>query len=127
MENLASLAASTATFPTHQFPFQIQHSFFKLGFTTRTTFLRNPHLCCQTRQCRSNAFSTKQELIALQQQQQEDEEEQTASFSDDDASFLSLSEKPDRNLGLLDDYETEELGYDCGPNHRSGLCSISYL
>lgn len=127
MENLASLAASTATFPTHQFPFQIQHSFFPLRFTSRTTFLRNPHLCCQTKQCRPNAFSTKHDLIALQQQLEEDEEEQRASFSDDDTSFLSLSVKPDRNLGLLDDYETEELGYNCDPNHRSGLCSNFYL
>ncbi|CAK8562231.1 unnamed protein product [Lathyrus sativus] len=125
MENLASLAASTGTFPTHQFPFKIQHSFFPLRFTSRTTFLRIPHLCCQTRQCRSNAFSTKQDLIALQQEEEEeDEEEQTASYSDDDTSFLSLSEKPDRNFGLLDDYETEELDYDCGPNHRSGYVAL---
>lgn len=38
------------------------------------------------------------------------------------ASFLSLSEKPDRNLALLDDYELEELDaeHSTCPNHRSG-------
>lgn len=61
----------------------------------------------------------------------EEEEEETggegtsSSYSDDELSFLSLNEKPDRNLTLLDDYEMEELGYACDPNHRSGLYSSS--
>lgn len=120
MENLLlrALSTSTSTLPP---TFQIQNSFFAVGFTTPTTFLRNrtestPHLCCRTKHSPSKAFPTKQELFLLQQQVQEDDEE-----IDDDSSFLSLSMKPDRNLGLLDDYETEELGYDCDPNHKSGL------
>lgn len=42
----------------------------------------------------------------------EDEEDETLSF-------LSLSEKPDRSLAVLDDYELEELDSD-PPNHKSG-------
>jgi len=112
MENLL-LRASTLLPPT----FQIQHSFFTIGFITRTTFIRyrtesTPHLSCRTK-----AFPTKQELFLLQQELEEADDEEI----DDDSSFLSLSVKPDRNLGLLDDYETEELGYDFAPNHKSGL------
>jgi len=125
MENLLLRAPSTST-PTLPPTFQIQLSFFAVGFTTRTTFLRNrtestPHLCCRTKHSPSKAFPTKQEFFLLQQQVEEDDQE-----IDDDTSFLSLSVKPDRNLGLLDDYETEELGYDCGPNHKSGLFSNSF-
>lgn len=46
------------------------------------------------------------------------EEEGESSSS---ASILSLSEKPDRNLALLDEYELEELEkHSVNPNHRSG-------
>lgn len=46
----------------------------------------------------------------------EEEEEE-----DDSGMLLSLTEKPDRNFALLDEYELEEL--DCSsdnPNHKSG-------
>jgi hypothetical protein len=33
---------------------------------------------------------------------------------------LELIEKPDRNLALLDEYESEELGASLCANHRSG-------
>jgi len=117
MENLL-LRASTLLPPT----FQIQHSFFTIGFTTRTTFIRNrtestPHLCCRTK-----AFPTKQELFLLQQELEEADDEEI----DDDSSFLSLSVKPDRNLGLLDDYETEELGYDFAPTTKAVCFSVSF-
>ncbi|RHN42076.1 putative GTP-binding protein Era [Medicago truncatula] len=123
MENLLLRAPSTLT-STLPPTFQIQNSFFAVGFTTPTTFLRNrtestSHLCCRTKYSPSKAFPTKQELFLLQQKVQEDDEE-----IDDDSSFLSLSMKPDRNLGLLDDYETEELGYDCDPNHKSGYVAL---
>ncbi|XP_077244318.1 GTP-binding protein Era-like protein [Tasmannia lanceolata] len=39
-------------------------------------------------------------------------------------SFLSLSEKPDRNVALLDDYEMEELDLDIDPNHHSGYVAV---
>ncbi|KAK2357400.1 GTPase ERA, chloroplastic [Trifolium repens] len=127
MMNLTLLAASTST-TQQQFLFQIHHqSFFAVGFfATRTTFLPNrttteltpQHLCCRTKQCRSKAVTTKQELLAALQKQEDEE----ALYSDDDTSFLSLSMKPDRSLGLLDDYETEELDFD--PNHRSGYVAL---
>lgn len=56
-----------------------------------------------------------------------DGEETSSSYSDDELSFLSLNEKPDRNLTLLDDYEMEELGYAVDPNHRSGLCISLFI
>ncbi|CAA6673169.1 unnamed protein product [Spirodela intermedia] len=52
-------------------------------------------------------------------------EEATSSSSSPytSASFLSLSEKPDRNLALLDDYEMEELDAPDG-THRSGYVAV---
>ncbi|KAK9284259.1 hypothetical protein L1049_023428 [Liquidambar formosana] len=47
----------------------------------------------------------------------EEEEEESA--------FLSLSEKPDRTMALLDDYEIEELdNFVSDPNHRSGYVAV---
>lgn len=40
------------------------------------------------------------------------------------STFLSLSEKPDRNLALLDDYEMEENDFDPNSNHRSGYVAV---
>lgn len=54
-----------------------------------------------------------------------DGEGTSSSYSDDGSSFLSLNEKPDRNLTLLDDYEMEELGYTGDRNHRSGVYTSS--
>ncbi|CAM8901285.1 hypothetical protein QQ045_011110 [Rhodiola kirilowii] len=50
-----------------------------------------------------------------------DEEECVSASS---STFLSLSEKPDRNLALLDDYEAEELDNVVDPNHRSGYVAV---
>ncbi|KAK2965905.1 hypothetical protein RJ640_011152 [Escallonia rubra] len=49
----------------------------------------------------------------------EDEEEESSS-----STFLSLSEKPDRNTALLDDYEMEEFDFVSDPNHRSGYVAV---
>lgn len=51
----------------------------------------------------------------------EDSDSSSSLEDDDDLSFLSLSEKPDRNMALLDDYEAEELDFDSQSDHRSGL------
>ncbi|KAM7520177.1 hypothetical protein LguiB_019139 [Lonicera macranthoides] len=48
----------------------------------------------------------------------EDEDEEDSSM------ILSLSEKPDRNTALLDDYELEELDLPVDPNHRSGYVAV---
>lgn len=116
----------TATLPKPQF--LLHHSLFP-GFTTRTPFPTEPpsQLCCRrssSRHRRFEAFANKQGRVWVSKQTQaeaeEEEEEGEASYSDDDLSFLSLSEKPDRSMALLDDYEAEELDLDYGPNHRSG-------
>ena len=51
---------------------------------------------------------------------EDSQEEEEMSISGDESSFLSLSEKPDRNTALLDDYELEELDFASPTNHRSG-------
>ncbi|XP_026435724.1 GTPase ERA-like, chloroplastic [Papaver somniferum] len=52
-----------------------------------------------------------------------DDDEEGINPCDDD-SYLSLNEKPDRNLALLDDYEMEELDFVVDPNHRSGYVAV---
>ncbi|MED6198690.1 hypothetical protein PIB30_068943 [Stylosanthes scabra] len=72
-----------------------------------------------------DAFANRQDRTWVSKQTQaEAEAEEEASYLDDDLSFLSLSEKPDRNMALLDDYETDELDLDYGPNHRSGYVAL---
>ncbi|KAK4780255.1 hypothetical protein SAY87_016361 [Trapa incisa] len=44
--------------------------------------------------------------------------------SDEEASYLSLSEKPDRSMVLLDDYEMEELDFSSDPKHKSGYVAV---
>lgn len=79
---------------------------------------------------RSSVF--KDQLVSVRVSEDEfieedetDGEGTSSSYSDDDSSFLSLNEKPDRNLTLLDDYEMEELGYTGDRNHRSGVYTSS--
>ncbi|KAL6220594.1 hypothetical protein ACLB2K_008350 [Fragaria x ananassa] len=55
-------------------------------------------------------------------EQEEDDSEYY--YSDEDSALLSLSEKPDRNMALLDDYELEELDYATDPKHRSGYVAV---
>lgn len=62
----------------------------------------------------------RQVWVSEQEHGVQEEEEEGSSDSDDGSSFLSLSEKPDRNTALLDDYEIEELDLASDPNHRSG-------
>ncbi|KAF3440997.1 hypothetical protein FNV43_RR19283 [Rhamnella rubrinervis] len=67
----------------------------------------------------------KQQLCVNEQEHGvREEEEEANSYSDDGSSFLSLSEKPDRNMALLDDYEMEELDLESDPNHRSGYVAV---
>ncbi|KAK9948573.1 hypothetical protein M0R45_004142 [Rubus argutus] len=60
----------------------------------------------------------------ISEQENGEEEDSEYSYSDEDSSLLSLSEKPDRNMALLDDYELEELDYATDPNHRSGYVAV---
>lgn len=60
--------------------------------------------------------------IGLQEKLPLVEDETEGDFEEDFSSFLSLSEKPDRNLVLLDEYEMEENDFD--PNHRSGYVAV---
>ncbi|KAL4386141.1 hypothetical protein GQ457_09G009930 [Hibiscus cannabinus] len=53
-----------------------------------------------------------------------EDSQELGEISGDDLSFLSLSEKPDRNMALLDDYELEELDFSSPTNHRSGYVAV---
>ncbi|TKY55840.1 GTPase Era [Spatholobus suberectus] len=130
---MEKLASSTAAVPTQQFLFQLQHSLFPVP--AFTTFHRNrteslSRLCCKSRHRRFEAFPNKQDQLWVSEEELElgleleEAEEEDSYLDDDDASFLSLSDKPDRNVTLLDDYETEELDFDSGPDHRSGYVAL---
>ncbi|XP_021718049.1 uncharacterized protein LOC110685829 [Chenopodium quinoa] len=97
--NLISLSSSPSQFtrfPTIQFNF-------------RNSRLKNYS---------SISLHEKLPLIEDEEEDRKYEDELMASSS----SFLSLSEKPDRNLALLDDYEMEERDFD--PNHKSGYVAV---
>ncbi|MED6198689.1 hypothetical protein PIB30_068943 [Stylosanthes scabra] len=120
MQQLYTLPTTTSTLPIPQFLFPL--------FTSPTPFPTELHSqrCCRTNMHRPfDAFANRQDRTWVSKQTQaEAEAEEEASYLDDDLSFLSLSEKPDRNMALLDDYETDELDLDYGPNHRSGYVAL---
>ncbi|KAG4941317.1 hypothetical protein JHK87_045188 [Glycine soja] len=135
MEKLASSSTATVV-PTQHFLFQFhQHSLFFFPKTAFSTFHRNRTeplslLCCKSRHRRLEALSSKQDQLWVSEEELELElEEGEDSYldgddDDDDSSFLSLSDKPDRNMAMLDDYEGEELDFDYGPDHRSGYVAL---
>ncbi|KAK7250893.1 hypothetical protein RIF29_33648 [Crotalaria pallida] len=128
---MEKLVLHTPSTPTQQFLFH--HSLFFPGFPTRTPFHQNSptdfpssNFCyCRStkRDRRIQALANEHDHVLLASEQAEAEAED-AEYLDDELSFLSLSEKPDRNLALLDDYEAEELDFDSGPNHRSGYVAL---
>ncbi|KAJ0239014.1 GTPase ERA-like [Hirschfeldia incana] len=70
--------------------------------------------------------SSKKLWIRQMEVEQGKRKEEQEDMSDDEASLLSLSMKPDRNMALLDDYEMEEeLGHTPpDTNHRSGYVAV---
>lgn len=71
------------------------------------------------------SFSKKQQQLWISDDEDDyyDGEEE----EEEESNILSLSEKPERNMTLLDDYELEELDYASDPNHRSGeLCCLRF-
>lgn len=92
-------------------------------FTRNSSYPRETHFHFEARNKTQNYVSLGKRNPELWVSEQEDAEEQVNSYSDEESAFLSLSEKPNRNLALLDDYEMEEL--DCNdPNHRSGYVAV---
>ncbi|KAF3564706.1 hypothetical protein DY000_02011812 [Brassica cretica] len=78
---------------------------------------------------RTELASSKKLWIRQQRSFSETEVEQGQLGDDEEeeleASLLSLSVKPDRNMALLDDYEMEELGHTPpDTNHRSGYVAV---
>lgn len=47
--------------------------------------------------------------------------------SEDSSSFLSLSDKPGRSMGVLDDYQMEDHDFSAPPNHQSGLLCAFFI
>lgn len=109
--------------------------FFHLQATSRN----NTALTSRTRRA-AKTSRKKIPLPSLEENEEEDEDEDFDPAADAEASptslldvedeadhesssysnVLSLSEKPDRNLALLDDYDMEEVNALLDPNHRSG-------
>ncbi|KAI8542497.1 hypothetical protein RHMOL_Rhmol08G0142400 [Rhododendron molle] len=54
----------------------------------------------------------------------EDVEDEADHESSSYSNVLSLSEKPDRNLAFLDDYDMDEVNAHLDPNHRSGYVAV---
>lgn len=129
---MEKLASSTATVPTQHLLFQLHHSLFPFPsfFSTFHRTQSLSHLSFHTSHHRLQSLPNKQDQLwiseqdlQLQLQEAEAEEEQDLYLDNhDDSSFLSLSDKPDRNMAMLDEYETEELDFHSGPDHRSGSC-----
>ncbi|KAF5736017.1 GTPase Era [Tripterygium wilfordii] len=69
------------------------------------------------------SVSSKKEQLWISELEDARLEEEDNDGYELDSGFLSLSEKPDRNMALLDDYEIEELDYS-DPNHHSGYVAL---
>ncbi|KAI4381725.1 hypothetical protein MLD38_007773 [Melastoma candidum] len=120
---------SSFTRPTASFNRRLRST----QFATRLAAGRlRPCLCRRLQQQDEAAVDVglrKQEMRSFRiyemEKRDDTEEESTSYASDDDDAFLSLSEKPDRNMALLDDYELEELDYaSSDTNHRSGYVAV---
>ncbi|KAI4327634.1 hypothetical protein L6164_020071 [Bauhinia variegata] len=132
---LALHISATATLPREKF-FTLtvfNHSLFP-GFTPRTSFQPIPlelssQLSCRNRNRRLEAFTDETPQVWVSEREfnnqiEEMEEAQTSSDFEYDLSVLSLSEKPERNMGLLDEDEAEELDYESHSDHRSGYVAL---
>ncbi|CAH8354221.1 unnamed protein product [Eruca vesicaria subsp. sativa] len=94
---------------------QAQNSGTTISYGPRTTELASSSKKLWIRQRSFNEMEVEQEQVG---------EEEIEDMSDE-ASLLSLSMKPDRNMALLDDYEMEELGHTPpDTNHRSGYVAV---
>ncbi|XP_068638205.1 GTPase ERA-like, chloroplastic [Aristolochia californica] len=86
-------------------------------------FTRNSsrELLCQPR---SQELLLEKHFFNQSKMSNEDDESTSWSSLSEESRFLSLTEKPDRNFTVLDDYEMEELDIDADPNHRSGYVAV---
>ncbi|XP_035539799.1 GTPase ERA-like, chloroplastic [Juglans regia] len=87
-------------------------------------FTRNPVRETQFQARNTSRNINNNRSLVLSEHYAEEEADTTSYSEDDESSFLSLSEKPDRNMAMLDDYEMEELDYPSDPNHRSGYVAV---
>lgn len=92
-------------------------------FTRSSSFPLQTHFHFELRNSTHNLVLLNKTKKLFSEQEHGEEEEEAGSYSDEESAFLSLSDKPDRNLALLDDYEMEELDYN-DPNHRSGYVAV---
>ncbi|ESR38874.1 hypothetical protein CICLE_v10025723mg [Citrus x clementina] len=93
----------------------------KFGFQGRSS-----SITCRSNEHQSFVLSEKevqqQQLWSNQREMDLDDGDEME--FDDASSFLSLSEKPDRNMASPDDYDIEELDYASHPNHKSGYVAV---
>ncbi|KAL8123774.1 GTPase ERA-like, chloroplastic [Apium graveolens] len=121
--NSSSSSSSSSSCITYNIYKHIQHSTSRPHF--RILGLHMQFKCARIRRlCYRNggvAEIEKLEDDAFATEEEEDDDELNSL-----PSILSLSNKPDRNTALLDDYEMEELDFvpDLDPNHRSGYVAV---
>ncbi|XP_050230337.1 GTPase ERA-like, chloroplastic [Mercurialis annua] len=94
---------------------------YKLNSSTTFTFRNRPQFHFKSKHSSSSnkttmLFSRNQILVSEEEEEELDEDEE-------EEKVLSLSMKPERNMGLLDDYEMEE-NFASDPNHRSGYVAV---
>ncbi|KAH9711317.1 GTPase ERA-like [Citrus sinensis] len=93
----------------------------KFGFQGRSS-----SITCRSNEHQSLVLSEKevQQQKLWSNQREMDLDDGDEMEFDDASSFLSLSEKPDRNMASPDDYEIEEFDYASHPNHKSGYVAV---
>lgn len=103
-----------------------RHCYSRYQFITSGQFLFQANTSNSNRDAHLIfSFSKKQQQLWISDDEDDyyDGEEE----EEEESNILSLSEKPERNMTLLDDYELEELDYASDPNHRSGeLCCLRF-
>ncbi|KAJ8622436.1 hypothetical protein MRB53_030965 [Persea americana] len=110
--NISATLPPNEKFPSSHFP----HYFLPNKYPFPRS-ARNP--------LRESLFHARSRELLLDNTSREEKESRPWSCSSEESSaFLSLSEKPDRNLSLLDDYEMEELDENFSPNHKSGYVAV---
>lgn len=116
-------SSSSCSVIYHNYNKHIQHSSF--SNTSRHTLGLHMQFNCtriQRLYYRNGGVAEIEKLQGDDYATEEDDDDELNSS----ASILSLSDKPDRNTALLDDYEMEELDFvpQLDPNHRSGYVAV---
>ncbi|PIA55805.1 hypothetical protein AQUCO_00700256v1 [Aquilegia coerulea] len=113
----------SATLPIDTITHSSSFFFFTPNKFLLSRFKRTPFRQTQL-QVRNREILLETQQFHRNQIEEEEIDERNDLSDDEDSALLSLSEKPDRNMALLDDYEMEELDFQTDPNHKSGYVAV---